>query len=85
MSVSLFLKLKPQVNDLIQFADIDGDGVIDYLEFVSLMMNLNFDERNERSARMISSGSEASLGSQRANGTRSSPGREKKQPVLQRR
>ena len=76
---------------MIQFADIDGDGVIDYLEFVSLMMNLNFEERNETARIRVSHpstpGSETSVGSLRANGARTNPGnkKDKKQQVLQRR
>lgn len=59
------------MNDLINFADIDGDGVIDYLEFVSLMMNLNFEERNERIARGDGEepGSPGNQTETRANGT----------------
>ena len=87
------MQLHSQVNDLIQFADIDGDGVIDYLEFVSLMMNLNFDERNAQSApqhqsRPSTPGSETSSGSRRPNGVGSSPPEmreKKKQPAMQRR
>lgn len=62
------IPLDPQVNDLISVADTDGDGVINYLEFVSLMMNLNNSETSttnlhQRSGSIQSSRSCRSAGS----------------------